>query len=188
MESRVVAVRGNRERYIIDGMPEVVHDERMKISAEQLQRNEWIKKGLSNSSIEFISNLPKETTCEIEGNRIYIVHYPMNDDGSFREHIKKASVEENKIMFNGRDADIYLYGHTHSEVHNFNDGKTYVNPGALGCPGKTNYAPYGILDINKEKVKYKQLYVKYNVQEVIDYIQNIKFPGYKGALKLFYGI
>lgn len=188
IKSKVVAVRGNRERYITHGIPEVVHDEQMKISADQLQRNEWVKKELSDSSMKFISKLPKEITCEIEGNKIYIAHYPMNEDGTFKKHIKKANVEENEAMFSDIVADIYLYGHTHSEVCNFKNGKTYINPGALGCPGKTNYAPYGILDINNGKVEYKQLYVRYNVQGVIDYMQNIKFPGYKGVLKLFYGI
>ena len=188
MGQKVVAVRGNRERYIIEGMPKVVHDERMKISDEQLQRNEWIKKELSDSSIEFISKLPKEITCEIEGHKIYIAHYPMNEDGNFRKHIKKANVEDNAIMFSGIDADIYLYGHTHKEICNFKNSKTYINPGALGCPEKTNHALYGILNINKKEVKYKQLYVEYNVQEVIDYIKKIKFPGYKEVLRLFYGI
>ena len=188
MGQKVVAVRGNRERYIIEGMPNVVHDEKMKISDEQLQRNEWIKKELSDLSIEFISKLPKEIMCEIEGKKIYIAHYPMNEDGNFRKHIKQANVEENEIMFNGIDADIYLYGHTHREIYNSKNGKVYINPGALGCPEKTNRAPYGILNINKKEVEYKQLYVEYNVQEVIDYIQNIKFPGYKGVLRLFYGI
>ena len=112
----------------------------------------------------------------------------MNEDGNFRKLIKKANVEENEIMFSGIDADIYLYGHTHREVYNFKNRKIYINPGALGCPEKTNHAPYGILNINKKEVKYKQLYVEYNVQEVIDYIQKIKFPGYKGVLRLFYGI
>ena len=91
-------------------------------------------------------------------------------------------------MFRGIDADIYLYGHTHKEVYNFKNSKTYINPGALGCPEKTNYAPYGILNINKKEIEYKQLYVEYNVQEVIDYIQELKFPGYKNVLKLFFGI
>ena len=185
---KVITVRGNRERYIIEGMPKVVHDERMKISDEQLQRNEWIKKELSKSSIEFIAKLPKEIIYEIEENKIYITHYPMNEDGNFKKHIKKANVDENEIMFSGIDADIYLYGHTHREVYNFENRKTYINPGALGCPEKTNYASYGILNINKKDVKYKQLYVEYNVQEVIDYIKRIKFPGYKGVLRLFYGI
>ena len=120
-------------------------------------------------------------------NKIYIAHYPMNEDGNFRKHIKKASVEENEIMFSGIDADIYIYGHTHRAVYNFKNNKTYINPGALGCPEKTNKASYGILNINKKKVEYKQLYAEYNVQEVIDYIEKIKFPGYKSVLKLFYG-
>lgn len=188
METRIVAVRGNSERYIIEGMPKVVHDEKIKVSEQQLQRNEWIKKGLSESSKEFISKLPKEMICEIEENKIYIAHYPMNQDGSFRKHIKKANIEENKIMFCGIDADIYLYGHTHKEVYNSENSKRYINPGALGCPGKTNYAPYGILNINKNKVEYKQLYVEYNVQEVINSIKKTKFPGYTSVLKLFYGI
>ena len=128
----------------------------------------------------------------------------MNEDGNFRRHIKEANVEENEIMFNRIDADIYIYGHTHREVYNFKNRKTYINPGALGCPGKTNFAPYGILiarrqrqmcirdrygilNINKKEIEYKQLYVKYNVQEVIDYIKKIKFPGYKDVLRLFYG-
>lgn len=90
---KVITVRGNRENYIIEGMPKIVHDEKMKISDEQLQRNEWTKKELSSSSIEFISKLPKERICEIEENKIYIAHYPMNEDGNFRKHIKKASME-----------------------------------------------------------------------------------------------
>lgn len=187
IRKKIIAVRGNRENYIIEGLPKMVHDEKMKISDEQLQRNEWVKKELSDSSIEFISKLPKEIICEIEGNKIYIAHYPMNEDGNFRKHIKKANVDENEIMFSGIDADIYVYGHTHKEVYNFKNNRLYINPGALGCPEKTNYAPYGILNINKKSVEYKQLYVEYNVQEVIDYIKKIKFPGYKCVLSLFYG-
>ena len=60
MQDRCVCVRGNRERYIIEGMPLVVHDEKMRVSTEQLQRNEYIKKRLIESSINYIKQLPKE--------------------------------------------------------------------------------------------------------------------------------
>ena len=43
MKDKCICVRGNREKYIIDGMPSVVHDEKRKTSQEQLDRNEWIK-------------------------------------------------------------------------------------------------------------------------------------------------
>lgn len=146
------------------------------------------KKHLSNTSIEFIKSLPKENIIEIFGKKIYIVHYPMEDGINFKKHIKVASLQDNKEMFENVEADIYLYGHTHIEIYNKNSNKCYINPGALGCPGKTDEAPYGILEINKEIVTYKQLKVKYNVKKVIENINKLSFPGYKHVLKIFYGI
>ena len=43
-KEKCICVRGNREKYIIEGMPTIVHDEKVKVSKEQLDRNEWIKK------------------------------------------------------------------------------------------------------------------------------------------------
>ena len=183
----IILVRGNRENYIIEGMPKIVHDEKIEISQEQFERHEFIKKELSDLSKDFINKIPKEKMYEVEGHKIYLSHYPMKEDGSFRKHIKQANAEENEKMFSGINADIYLYGHTHVEIYNTKDNKIYINPGALGCPGKTNSAPYGILTISKDDIKYKQLYAKYNVKEVTNYIEKVKFPGYKGVLKLFYG-
>ena len=52
---------------------------------------------------------------------------------------------------------------------------------------KNEFCTVWNININKKEIEYKQLYVKYNVQEVIDYIKKIKFPGYKDVLRLFYG-
>lgn len=188
INDRLIIVRGNRERYIIEGMPELIHDEKVQVTKEQRDRFEWIKNSLSKESIEYIHRLPREIAYEAEGKKIYIAHYPMKQDGNFRTHIKEANIEENEIMFSGIDADIYLYGHTHKEIYNSKNNKLYINPGALGCPEKTDLAPYGILTIDKEKVEYEQLYVKYNVKEVIEYMKELKYPGYLGTLKLFYGV
>ena len=188
MQDKFICVRGNREKYVIEGMPLEVHDEKKKTSQEQLDRNELIKNHLSKSSIEYINNLKNEAKYEICGKRIYIVHYPINKDGSFRKHVKGANLEQNIEMFSGVDSDIYLYGHTHETIYNKDTNKFYINPGALGCPGKTNHALYGILDVNNEKIEYKQLSVNYDVQEVIENIKKIAFPAYKNVLKIFYGV
>lgn len=187
LKDKCICVRGNREKYIIEGMPLVVHDEKKKTSQEQLDRNEWIKNHLSQNSLDYINKMPKEITCEIDGKKLYLVHYPMKEDGSFRKHIKGASPEENKEMFSGIDADIYLYGHTHEFVDNKDSNKFYINPGALGCPGKTNDAPFGILDIDNNEIKYTQLKTSYDAQKVIKNIEEIAFPGYKRVLRVFYG-
>lgn len=187
INKKCVCVSGNREKYITEGMPTIVHDEKLRVNQEQLDRNEWIKKHLSNISIEFIKSLPKENMFEIFGKKIYITHYPMDSEKNFKKHIKNANLQENEEMFKDVNADIYLYGHTHVEIYNKNFEKYYINPGALGCPGKTDEAPYGILEIEKNKVKYKQAKVNYNVQKVIEDIKKISFPGYKHVLKIFYG-
>ncbi len=188
MGDKCISVRGNREKYIIEGMPLVVHDEKRKTSQEELDRNEWIKNHLSKASIDFIQKMPKKNNVEIEGKRIYFVHYPMKEDGSFKKHVKTATLEENEEMFSGIDADVYLYGHTHKSIYNKNSNKIFINPGALGCPGKTNKAPYGILEISNDKINYEQFEANYNVQDVIENIKSIAFPGYKKVLRVFYGI
>lgn len=91
-------------------------------------------------------------------------------------------------MFKEVNANIYLYGHTHIWIYNKTPEKYYINPGALGCPGKTNEAPYGILEINDSSITYEQLKIRYNVKKVIENINKLAFPGYKHVLKLFYGV
>lgn len=188
IKNKCICVRGNREKYIIEGMPSIVHDEKIKISQEQLDRNEWIKSHLSNVSKEYITSLPKEAMLEMFGKKIYIVHYPMDKNMNFKKHIKVANLKENEEMFIDINADIYLYGHTHVSVYNRNSNKYYINPGALGCPGKSNDAPYGIIEIDHSEVKYRQLKISYNVNKVIENIKRLSFPEYKHVLKLFYGV
>lgn len=187
IREKCICVRGNREKYIIKGIPTIVHDEKVKVSQEQLERNKWIKDNLSSISKKFIVSLPKENLIEAFNKKIYMVHYPMDSEMSFKRHIKVANLQENEEMFEGVNADIYLYGHTHVEVYNKSSDKYYINPGALGCPGETDEAPYGILEINENSVIYKQLKTHYNVQKVIKEIEKLSFPGYKHVLKIFYG-
>ncbi len=187
LQDKLIIVKGNRETHLIEGLPKVVHDEKFEVTQEQKDAHKYLGNELSDKSKQFIKNLPREIEFELEGKKIYVSHYPLDQKGNFRKHIKKANIKENEEMFSGIDADIYLYGHTHVENYNRRNDKIYVNPGALGCPGKTDFAPYGILNIENDKVTYEQLYAKYNVQEVIDYMKETQIPGYKGTLRLFYG-
>lgn len=185
-KDKFVCVRGNRENYIIEGLPLVIHDEKIKVSQEQIDRNEWIKSNLSKESIKFIKDLPKDYILEISGKKIYMCHYPMDENKKFKKHIRFANLKENEEMFKDIDADIFLYGHTHANIYNRNISKYYINPGSLGCPMDTDKAHYGILEIAEGDIKYNQFYVNYNVKEVIKNIEKLSFPGYKDVLKAFF--
>ena len=63
IKEKCICVRGNREKYIIDGIPTKVHDEKEKVSQGQLDKNEWIKSHLSNVSKKFIKSVDKIYNC-----------------------------------------------------------------------------------------------------------------------------
>ena len=183
----LLAVRGNHEQYLLKGLPKNVHDDGRTMSLEEIDNHEWTHSKLSENSKNFISKFKISNIIEIEGKKIYIVHYPSNENGIYKKHIKKPTIKQNEEMFSEIDADIYIYGHTHTTSINNKNNKWYINSGSLGCPIKSNIANAGILEINKNEICYKQFKIEYNVNEVIKEIERLRFPFYKGILKIFYG-
>ena len=184
---KLIAIRGNHEQYLLKGLPKNVHDDKRAMSLEEIDNHEWTHSKLSENSKKFISQFKISNIIEIEGKKIYIVHYPNNEDGIYKKHIKNPTIKQNQEMFSGINADIFIYGHTHTISTNNKNNKWYINPGSLECPAKSNIANAGILEINKNEILYKQLKIEYDVNEVIQEIERLKFPFYKGILKIFYG-
>ena len=174
----LIAVRGNHESYLLEGIP---NEEHMDI--EEMKHHEWEHKQLSNSSIDFLKTLPYSRKFEIEGKKIVVTHYAMNDDNkyySFRNNIEK--------MFSSIDADIIIYGHNHSK-NICNSDKLYINVGSLGCPANDrNIARYGVLEINDGKVNIETKELKYDSQTVINKINELNYPASNEIKKFFYGI
>ena len=186
IKNKLIAVRGNHEQYLLNGLPKEVHDNKRRMSEREIENHKWNHRKLSEQSIEFLRQLETSQNIKLAEKRFYIVHYPQQPDGTYKKHIKKPSAMENIEMFKGNDADIFLYGHTHTFCVNNIDDKWYINTGALGCPMKSNIARAGILEINNERIQFKSINVEYNVKEIIDEINNLKFPFYEEILKLFY--
>ena len=187
VKENLVAVRGNHEKYLLEGLPINVHNDKRRMSLEEIQNHKWTHSKISEQSKKFLKNLPTYKNIEIENKKIYIIHYPMNGQGEYKEHIKSPTIEENEKMFIGNDLNIYIYGHTHVTCINNRDNKWYINPGSLGCPLNSNIANAGILDIKDEKITYEQLTISYKIDEVIKQIKKLKFPFYEELLKIFYG-
>lgn len=186
-KDKLIVVRGNHEQYLLKGIPKNVHDDKRTMSLEEIDNHEWTHSKLRENSKNFINQFKISNIIEIEGKKIYIVHYPSNKNGIYKKHIKNPTIKQNKEIFSRIDADIFIYGHTHTTSINDKNNKWYINSGSLGCPVKSNLANAGILEINKNEIRYKQLKIEYNVNEVIQEIERLKFPFYKGILKIFYG-
>ena len=178
----LIAVRGNHEQYLLQGLPKNVHDDKRKMSLEEIKNHEWNHSKLSEESKKFIRELPQSKNIEIENKKIYIVHYP-----SDKKHVKHPNIDENKEMFKEIEADIFLFGHTHTVSVNNKENRWYINSGSLGCPMESNVAQAGILEINRDKTDFKCLNIEYEVEEVIERIRNTKFHFHEEIIKIFYG-
>lgn len=56
----LIAVRGNHEKYITDELPKEVHDDKRKMSFDEIQNHKWTQSMLGKESIKFIKELPVE--------------------------------------------------------------------------------------------------------------------------------
>ena len=187
-KNSLIAIQGNHEQYLLNGLPKEVHNSKRKMSKEEIENHKWNHSKLSEQSIKFLSELKLFENVEIEEKKILVVHYPQKKDGTYKIYIKNPSIIENKEMFREYDDDIFLFGHTHMRSINKIDNKWYINTGSLGCPLNSNIAKAGLLEINNGKIKFKRIDVEYNVKEIIEEIYRLKFPFYKKILKIFYGI
>lgn len=184
-KDKLIAVRGNHEQYLLKGIPDMLHGRPMR--DEERKFHQWTHGRLSEESKQFLESFPCEQFIEINNKKIYITHYAYDENKKFKKHILEPTLEEADELFSEINADIILFGHTHKKIFNKSKTKWYINPGPLGCPGTTNNAYFGILDIEESNIKYENLSVEYDANSVINEIEELKYPYYKIVLGVFFG-
>lgn len=182
-KDKLIIVKGNHEKYLLNGIPKVVHNNR-NMNEEEYQNHIWNHSKLTTESISFIKTFKDEETIIIEGKKIYITHYPLNPNGTYQIISSKNDIKD---LFSNIDADIFIYGHTHKSNILIHDNKYYINPGSLGCPNKTNLAQGILLEINDNNIEFNHINIEYNVKEVINNIKETNMPFSNEILEIFYG-
>ena len=183
----LIAVRGNHEKYLLEGMPTQYPNEE-QMGLEEMKHHKWEHSLLSAESIQFLRNLPYRKDLTYEGKRISIMHFCMDEEGHYVRGKRNPSEADLKDMFADVQSDIILYGHDHSRTICKAD-KIYVNVGSLGCPGKDqNVARTGVLKIEDGNIEMQAIDVKYDVERVVNKIDELKYPDAENIKKYFYGI
>ena len=110
----LACVRGNHERYLIEGIPsKFPNSENMGLA--EMEYHKWEHLRLSNQSVEYIRNLPYEKTITVCGKRIYAAHYCMNSNNEYINYVHNPTLNDLQKMFVNINADIIIYGHNHEE-------------------------------------------------------------------------
>lgn len=192
-KDKLIAVRGNHEDRCLFGIPEYIHDGKHKMSEEDIAQEHWIQDHISDESKEFLRSLPQEIETDIQGYKVTIVHYPSNEDMSYKAFYYFPVKEELLDLFKKyRESDIYLFGHTHEiRIKETHEGKWFINPGTLGTAFHRDYGVFGILEITDDKkIYYKEKSFTYDLDAYMkdyddmnpprkDHMRN-QFFGYKG--------
>lgn len=183
----LIAVRGNHEKYLLEGMPtEYPNAENMSFG--EMEHHKWEHSLLSAESIAFLERLPYKTDITCEGLDLSVMHYCMDGKGHYIHCAAKPSEDDLHKMFADVNSDIILYGHNHSR-HICKGDKLYMNVGSLGCPAQDkNLARAGVLDIENGKAEIQLIDLQYTVNAVIHSIDELNYPDADNIKKFFYGI
>lgn len=183
----LIAVRGNHERYLLEGMPDKYPNEE-QMDVEEMKHHLWEHNQLSKASIDFLKDLPYSREFEIEGKKIAVLHYAMNIENRYIRFKFNPNKKKLSHIFDSVDADIIIFGHEHNRNICKSD-KLYINTGSLGCPAKDkNIARYGILEIAKGNVNFEAKELTYNAQTVVDKIDEYNYPAAEEIKKFFFGV
>ena len=177
----LIAVRGNHEGYLLDGMPtQYPNDENM--SYGEMEHHKWEHCLLSGESVLFLRSLSERVDFISEGLHISVMHTCTG------KSVQNPTEQDLSAMFSDVESDIVIYGHDHSRNICRGD-KFYINVGSLGCPSKDHdIARAGILNIENGKATVELIDVKYDVDEVVRTIDTLNYPEAEIIKKIFYGI
>ena len=190
-DQTLAIVKGNHEDYLLKELPIYNHNNKNldKLPQEIIDLFKWNHEQISNDSVAFLRQLPRQKIVEVEGSKIYVSHYPLEQFGGYRKFYYRPNSAQCKQLFKDIEADIYLFGHTHIRCTvKSHSGKLYINPGSVGCPIGIEAASAGILTIEKHKVSYEQIDIAYDVNHAIDDMMQYsdKLPAIDYTVNRFY--
>lgn len=94
-------------------------------------------------------NIEAELFFEIEGKNIFVCHGD-SYGVKYGTHELEAKAKE-------LNADIVVFGHTHTPLIKEKDNILYINPGSVSLPRGVDYRSFIILDITNDDVDIKQI-------------------------------
>ena len=182
----LTAVCGNHELYLRQGLPSQVPNEE-GMGEEEIEGQRWQQRQLSAESVDFINQLPKKAMLEVEGKKIMVLHYAMDQE---QRYLPIEESSRMRLLALSEQADVIVYGHDHCRSIRCIHGRWLVCCGSLGCPAsEKDVARAGIIEITRESgVHVKALDIRYNVKQVLKDIDALAYPSAGEIKQFFYGV
>ena len=166
-------VMGNHDYWYAYGLPIPIPN---WMSEEEVSHRSWINRQVGNNYRDRVKKWEFSRDYPIgKDKKITFQHYGLNKNRNwFASRIAHPSIEELDVLFDGIDAKIIFYGHTHEE-----DDKTgrcrYINLGSAGCYNKPKVR-IGILEILEDNIFLKKLSIPYNDNGLMEEFEIRRVP------------
>lgn len=94
-------------------------------------------------------NVEEELEFEVENKNIFVCHGDRYGVKYGLEQLQKKAKEV--------DADIVIFGHTHTPLTKEKDNIIYINPGSVSLPRGVDYRSFVIIDISDDNMSVKEI-------------------------------
>lgn len=147
IEIDAIAIKGNREKYILDYMASGSRDWEQ---FDQMYSLEWTRSILTNNDLQWIKGLKDQESLKFpDKNSIRIVH---GSPDSVIEHLYKDKQERLSEVLSSIEEDVLICGHSHLPWSCRIGNKLAVNAGSVGVSFNKNIsADYVILTWEKNQ-------------------------------------
>ncbi len=182
-------ITGNHDEAVLSLLSKEGHPKSYK---HTLEHHEWIAKQLTEENINRLRSLPRTIEQTIHTTRIIGIHYHIeeekrsahiNDDPFYS--IQEANLENMEKLFGTYPAEIICFGHHHPQHLFSSQGRTYLNPGALGV-SKDDRAPFAIIDFNQNEPIIEIQHTVYDKKAFLDKFEALQVPQRDILFKLFF--
>lgn len=176
-------VTGNHELavlYILDGNGCLEGHE------SAYEHHKWIADRLDTRFIPFLRALPVQHTVQMEGLTTLLTHYHLQKDGRYRTIDPDPSGEGLDSLYAAAPYKLVCFGHHHPMHYFRRNGRTYFNPGALGCNDKP-LARYGIVTFGDGDAVVEVKEAEYDNRAFLRSYYKLDVPDKDFIIKVFHG-
>lgn len=136
----------------------------------------YAKSKLSESSLNFMKQLPHHFTFNYANEKIMVVHGSFFNTSEFI--FKSTSWEIKAPNFEPLNSDVIIAGHCGLPFYNKQKSKLWLNPGVIGMPANDGNPEvwYAILDDSNNKLSFTHKTFSYNYKLTSKLMQNGLLP------------
>ncbi len=178
-DRRFINILGNNEIALLERNPST-------FDKQEFAHQDWTIAQLGPDLIGKIGQLSKSNILKVGNKNILMIHSRPYSTTSMPLLYQGKSLKDFAGDYDGMGADYVLFAHTHIQTLLSYKGKTFINPGSLGC-SKESLVSFCLAETGKQGLNLDFKNIRYDDAKLFSDFREFNVPGAERILRLFYG-